>query len=181
MKRFSLITCLILPAKQIGASRIDKRELEQQRRIRLRKRRLKGVFKLLQLYRAYSISFNSSNVAIFFWSWNLKDCIEVQEKKNKVFASLSPAPGRCLVPTFSTNREIRNFHVVVEKWRQRNVQKRSVMHVQSCCLANLNLLFFLSFALTSPSSLLKLPNDTTSGLDWTERLRLFLTGAHNRL
>ena len=78
----------------------------------------------------------------FFWSWNLKECIEVQEKKNKVFASPSPAPGRCLVSTFSTNREIRNFHVVVEQWRQRNVLKRSVMLVQGFCLANLNLLFF---------------------------------------
>ena len=37
--------------------------------------------------------------------------------------------------------EIRHFHVVVVQWRQRNVQK-SVMHVQSCCFANLNLLLF---------------------------------------
>ena len=35
-------------------------------------------------------------------------------------------------------REIRKFHVIVVQWRQRNVQK-SVMHVQSCCFANLNL------------------------------------------
>ena len=41
----------------------------------------------------------------------------------------------------STKREIRHFHVVVVQWRQRNVQK-SVMHVQSCCFANLNLLLF---------------------------------------
>ena len=33
------------------------------------------------------------------------------------------------------------FHVVVVQRRQRNVQK-SVMHVQSCCFANLNLLLF---------------------------------------
>ena len=31
------------------------------------------------------------------------------------------------------------------------------MHVQSCCFANLNLLLFWPFSLTSPSSLLKLP------------------------
>ena len=61
--------------------------------------------------------------------------------------------SRCLVFTSSTKREIRHFHVVVVQWRQRNVQK-SVMHVQSCCLANLNPLFFLPFSLTSPSSLL---------------------------
>ena len=51
--------------------------------------------------------------------------------------------SRCLVFTCSTKSEIRHFHVVVVLvvvlWRQRNVQK-SVMHVQSCCFANLNLL-----------------------------------------
>ena len=39
----------------------------------------------------------------------------------------------------STKREIRHFHVVVVQRRLRNVQK-SVMHVQSCCFANINLL-----------------------------------------
>ena len=33
----------------------------------------------LELYRAYSISFNSSNVGKLFWSWILKDCMKVQE------------------------------------------------------------------------------------------------------
>ena len=58
----------------------------------------------------------------------------------------------------STKREIRYFHVVVVQRRLRNVLK-SVMHVQSCCSANLNLLLFLplSLLLPSPSSLLKLP------------------------
>ena len=49
--------------------------------------------------------------------------------------------SRCLVFTFSTKREIRHFHVVVVQWGQRNGQKR-VMHEQSCCFANLNVLFF---------------------------------------
>ena len=40
-----------------------------------------------------------------------------------------------------TKREIRYFHVVVVQRRQRNEQK-SVMHVQSCCFANFNLLLF---------------------------------------
>ena len=31
--------------------------------------------------------------------------------------------------TFSTKREIRHFHVVVAQKRQRNVQKKSEMHV----------------------------------------------------
>ena len=42
----------------------------------------------------------------------------------------------CLVFQSLTNREIWHFHVVVVQRRQRNVQK-SVMHVQSCCFANL--------------------------------------------
>ena len=52
------------------------------------------------------------------------------------------------------------FHVAVVRRRLRNV-KKSVMHVQNCCFANLNLLSkpiaFLTFSLPSPSSLLKLP------------------------
>ena len=47
----------------------------------------------------------------------------------------------CLVFPSSTKREIRQFHVVVVQRRKRNVQ-RSVMHVQSCCFACLNLLLF---------------------------------------
>ena len=46
--------------------------------------------------------------------------------------------------TSFTKREIRNFHVEVAWWRQRNVQK-SVMHVQSCCFAEINLLLFCRF------------------------------------
>ena len=48
----------------------------------------------------------------------------------------------CLLFSSSTKREIRQFHVVFVKRRQRNVQK-SVMHVQSCCFHCLNLLFFV--------------------------------------
>ena len=40
-----------------------------------------------------------------------------------------------------TYHEIRHFHVVVVQQQQRNVQK-SVMHVLSCCFANVNLLLF---------------------------------------
>ena len=46
-----------------------------------------------------------------------------------------------LVCTSSTTSENRHFDVVVVQRRLRNVQK-SVIHVQSCCLANLNLLLF---------------------------------------
>ena len=85
----------------------------------------------LKLYRAYSISFNSSNVGKFFRSWILKDCIQFQEISRKLSS---------FVPVLD-KREIRQFHVVVLQRRQRNVQK-SVMHVQSCCFACLNLLLF---------------------------------------
>ena len=89
----------------------------------------------------------------FFWSWNLKDCIKVQEKKKKVVVFCSPS---------STKREIRQFHVVVVQRQQRNVQK-SVMHVQSCCFACLNLLLFLPFSLPS---LRKLPYCSTVVCVW---------------
>ena len=47
----------------------------------------------------------------------------------------------CLVFPSSTKREIRHFHVVVVQRRLRKVQK-SVMHVQSCCFANLTYWLF---------------------------------------
>ena len=54
--------------------------------------------------------------------------------------------------TSSTKREIRHFHVVVVQWRLGNVQK-SVMHVQTCCFANLNQLFLFLFFFFLPFSL----------------------------
>ena len=47
----------------------------------------------------------------------------------------------CLVFPSSTKREIRRYHVVVVQRRLRKVLQ-SVMHVQSCCVANLTLLLF---------------------------------------
>ena len=60
----------------------------------------------------------------------------------------------CVVVTYSIKRarEIRKFHVAVVQQRLRNVQK-SVMHVQRCFFADLNLLFLCC----SPSPLQKLP------------------------
>ena len=49
--------------------------------------------------------------------------------------------NRCHVFPSSIKRK---FPAVVVQWRQRNVQK-SLMHVQSCCFANLNLLLFCRF------------------------------------
>ena len=62
----------------------------------------------------------------------LKGSIKVPEKKKKVVV-FCPRPA--------TKREIRQFHVVVVQRRQRNVSK-NVMHVQSCCFANLTYCFF---------------------------------------
>ena len=57
--------------------------------------------------------------------------------------------------TYSINwaREIRKFLVAVVQRRLGNVQK-SVMHLQSCCFTNRNLLLFCRSRLPSPSSLL---------------------------
>ena len=67
---------------------------------------------------------------------------------------LYQSPGKekescCSVFPSLAKREISHFHVVVVNDGKENVQ----MHVQSCCFANIKLLFFLPF------SLLKLPNE----------------------
>ena len=69
-------------------------------------------------------------LAIFFLEMNSKRLYRSSGKEEE---------SRCIVFTSSTKCEGRHFHVVVVQWRQRNVQK-SVMHVQSCRFANLNLL-----------------------------------------
>ena len=48
-----------------------------------------------KLYHAYSMSFNSSNVGIFFCSLILKDCIKVQEKKTKSSSCVHVLPKTC--------------------------------------------------------------------------------------
>ena len=61
--------------------------------------------------------------------------------------------SRCLVFTFSTKREIRHFHVVVVKWRQRNVpRKRDAL--AKLLFGQFKPIAFLPFSLMSPSSLL---------------------------
>ena len=80
-----------------------------------------------KLYRAYSISFNSSNVGNFFLDLNFKKLYQSSGKEKQ---------RRCLVFTSSKKREIWPFYIVVVQWLQRNVPK-SVMHVQSCCFSKL--------------------------------------------
>ena len=121
----------------------------RRRRRRLRKRHLKSEFLgCLKLNRVYSISFNSSNLGKIF--------LDFMNSKRQLQSSGKEKESCVLFPS-STKREIRQFNVVVVQRRQRNVQKRSVMHVQSCCFACLNQLFFLPFSLSSPSSLRNLP------------------------
>ena len=45
-----------------------------------------------KLYRAYSTSFNSSNVGECYWIWILKDSIRWKEKKKKVVLLCSRPP-----------------------------------------------------------------------------------------
>ena len=71
-------------------------------------------------------------LANFFLNWILKDCIKVKKKKKESCLLVFPSSTKC---------QLRPFHVVVVHRRQRNVQE-SVMHVQSCCFACLNLLLF---------------------------------------
>ena len=111
---------------------VNIRELKQQRRRRLRKRDLKSEFALLQtLSRLFHLVY-------FVKCWQM--FLELNSK-GLYQSSGKEKESCCLVFPSSTKREIRHFHVVVVQWRQRNVQK-SVMHVQSCFLANLNLLLF---------------------------------------
>ena len=102
---------------------------QRRRRRRLRKRHLEVNLRFFKLYRAYSIL---SNIGNFFLELSSRGLYQSSGKEKE---------SCCLVFPSSTKREIRHFHVVVVQRRQRNVQK-SVMHVQSCCFANLNLLLF---------------------------------------
>ena len=72
--------------------------------------------------------------------WMLANFFEA-DSKGLHQSSAKEKESCCLVFPSSTNREIRHFHVLVVQWRQRNEQK-SLMRVQSCCFANLNLVFF---------------------------------------
>ena len=86
-----------------------------------------------KLNRAYSISFYSSKVGNFFWSWILTRCSKVQEKKKNV---------KCLLFTSSPKREIRQFFTLWScMWRHRNVQK-SVLSIKT----------YRVFSLTWPAS-----------------------------
>ena len=114
------------------ASLRHKRELMQRRRRRLRERRLKSEAELLQTLSRFF------QLVQFVKCWQI--FLELNSKR-LYQSSGKEKESRCLVFTSSTKREIRHFHVVVVQWRRRNVQK-SVMHVQNCYFANVDLLPF---------------------------------------
>ena len=76
---------------------------------------------------------------LFIKCWQFS--LELNSKR--LYQSSGKEKESCsLVFTSSTKHEIRHFHILVVQWRQRNVQSKGVMHVQSCGFANLNLCFF---------------------------------------
>ena len=110
-----------LPSKKI-------RELKQRRRRRLRKRHLKSEFALLQtLSRSFHLV-QFVNSCQTFLELNSKGLYQSSGKEEESSRRMFPS---------STKREVRHVHVVAVQRRLRNVQK-SVMHVQSCCSANLS-------------------------------------------
>ena len=109
------------------------RDFKQQRRRRLRKRHLKS-----QFARA------ASNFIAVIYLVSFVKCWQIFLELNS--NGLHQSSGKekescCLVVASSTKREISHFHVVVLQRRQINVQT-NVMHVQSCCFVNPNLLHF---------------------------------------
>ena len=112
--------------------RLPNRVLKQQRRRRLRKRQSKSEFALLQsLSRLFHFVY-------FVKCWQM--FLELNSK-GLYQSSGKEKESCCLVFPSSTKRELRRFHVVVVRRRQRNVPK-SVMHVQSCRFANQTCCFF---------------------------------------
>ena len=113
--------------------RLPNRVLKQQRRRRLWKRQLKSEFALLQSLSRFF------HFVYFVKCWQM--FLELNSKGLRYQSSGKEKESCCLVFPSSTKRELRRFHVVVVRRRQRNVPKR-VMHVESCSFANLNLLLF---------------------------------------
>ena len=96
-------------------------------------------------YRAYSISFSSSNLSIFFWSWILKYCSKVQEKKRKVVVFV-----HVLNKTWNWVFSRRGFAVMIEKCFKKRDGRAELLFFHSKPIS-----FFFPFSLISPLSLLK--------------------------
>ena len=99
-----------------------------------------------KLYRAYSVSFTSSNVGKCFWSWILKDCIKVQEKKRKLLSCV-PVVDKTWIQALS-------------RCSRATTAKKCTKKAWCTCKVVVLLIkpiAFLPFSLPSASSLLKLP------------------------
>ena len=97
------------------------------------KRSLKKVtLRWFKLYCAYFIS-----LLKFVKCWQFF----LESNSKSLYRNSGKEKESSLLFTSSTKREITHFRVVVVQWRERYVQK-SVMHVQSCCFANLSQLLF---------------------------------------
>ena len=117
-------------------------ELKQQRRRRVRKRHSKSEFALPQ------------TLSLLFLELNSNGLHQSSGKENC-----------CLVFPSSTKRKIRKFHVVVVQPRLRKMYKKAWWTCKVVFWGESKPIAFLPFSLTSPSSLLKLPNDGTQ-LPW---------------
>ena len=90
-----------------------------------------------KLYRAFSLSFNSPNVAFSFCSWILKDCIIVPEKKRKVVVL-------CSRPQKTKTKKTVKFGIFTTYGRAVTAKKRTKKRDVRAdfFFANLNLLLF---------------------------------------
>ena len=103
----------------------------------------------LKLYRAYSISFTSSNVGKCFWSWILKDWFKVQEKKRKLWSCV-PVLDKTWIQALS-------------RCSRATTAKKCTKKAWCTCKVVVLLIkpiAFLPFSLPSASSFLKLPIDS---------------------
>lgn len=99
-----------------------------------------------KVYRAFSISFISSNVGGFFGSWILKACIIVQEKKKSVVVLCS--------------QNVKIGSLTYSHWCNdgKEMCKKRDKHAQLSVFCQSKPTAFLRFSLPSSSSLLELPH-----------------------
>ena len=122
-------------------SAIRESSVKQQRRRRLRKRHLEVNLRFFKLYRAYSIL---SNIGNLFLELSSRGLYQSSGKEKE---------SCCLVfPSSTGTQEARRSRAETAKKCTKKRDARAEL-----LIANLNILLFLPFSLTSPSSLLKLP------------------------
>ena len=100
-----------------------------------------------KLYRAYSISFTSSNVGKCFWSWILNNSIKDQEKKRKLLSCVPVLDKTWIQALSRCSRATTAKKCTKKAWYTCKVVVLLIKPVA-----------FLPFWSPSTSSLLKLPN-----------------------